>query len=61
MEQVASGNIRGIIAAADRLTSKNNEYSAFAERVRTLAHDFQINQLSDLVGRVQAEQEGTHE
>ena len=58
MEQVASGNIRGIVEAADRLGAIDDEYRPFAQRVRRLANEFQINQLSELVNRIRQRAEG---
>jgi CheY-like chemotaxis protein len=61
MQQVASGNIRGIVAAADELATANDDYRAFADRVRALAQNFKINQLSDLVSRIQTDEEASDE
>jgi signal transduction histidine kinase/CheY-like chemotaxis protein len=57
MEQVASGNIRGITAAADRLRDADERYAVFARRVRSLARDFQIDQLAGLVATIRSDQE----
>jgi signal transduction histidine kinase/DNA-binding NarL/FixJ family response regulator len=49
---VASGNIRQIVHAADQLEQDHPELEEFAGHVRRLAHEFQINQLSDYLTRL---------
>jgi hypothetical protein len=50
---VASGNIKQIMEAADRIEREHPEFAEFATHVRSLAQEFQVNRLTDYLNRLQ--------
>ncbi len=50
--QVAAGNIRRILAAADDLRAAGTEYAGVADRIESLARAFQINRLAAYINRL---------
>jgi len=56
-EQVRSGNVRGIVDAADELARWNESYREFAKIVKTMAQGFQIEKLSTFLEEMTAGEE----
>jgi len=50
---VASGNIKDIMEAGDRIERDHPEFTEFARHVRSLAQEFQVNRLTDYLNRLQ--------
>jgi len=49
---VAAGNIRRILDAADDLRAAGSEYAGVADRIESLAQEFQINRLAAYINRL---------
>lgn len=48
-EFVASGDVRGLIAAADQIAQRNPSWEPFARQVRQLSESFQLEKLQQLI------------
>lgn len=50
--EVAAGNIRRILAAADTIRETDPSFAAVADRIAAMAQEFQINRLADYINRL---------
>jgi len=60
-EQAESGNIRGIVDAADMLAAQNEAYRPFVRKVTGMAQEFEINKLVGYLGQIKIDQETRRE
>ncbi|MFW6313410.1 MAG: ATP-binding protein, partial [Spirochaetota bacterium] len=50
--QVATGNIRRILEAADSIRRADESYAGVADRITAMAQEFQVNRLADYIKRL---------
>jgi PleD family two-component response regulator len=56
VEQAESGNIRGVVDAADTLAAENPAYRTFTLKITRMAQEFEINKLVEYLGQIRADQ-----
>ncbi len=60
-EQAESGNIRGVVDAADMLAARNEAYRPFVRKVTGMAQEFEINKLVEYLSQTKIDQETRRE
>jgi CheY-like chemotaxis protein len=61
IDQAESGNIRGVVVAAERLAAEQPAYVEFALKITGMAQEFEINKIVDYLGVIRTKEERPNE